>query len=302
MKIGIVTVTYNSEHVLADFLSSLDQQDYNNVLTIFIDNASKDKTLNAIKSWKNTSKILIENKHNAGVASGNNQGIKLALANDCQFILLLNNDTVFEPQLLSKLINAHINYGSSLVVPKMNYFNPKDIIWYAGGFFNPSKGFLNYHRGQGVLDQNQYNQDDVVEYAPTCCVLIHKKVFEDVGLMDERYFVYFDDADFFYRVKHHSKHELRYIHRVKFFHKIGSLSKSRNDDKSHFYSPFFIHQNCKNHMYFLKKQRRMFTPLLLMYIWFYHTLRFFFSSNFEKKWKTLILIQTSLLEGLRMRL
>ena len=297
MKIGIVTGTYNSEHVLNDFLRSLEQQDYPNVLTIFVDNASKDKTLQGIKSWKNTSKILIENKHNAGVAAGNNQGIKLALEKGCQFILLLNNDTVFEPQLLTKLIDAHITYGSKLIVPKMKYYDPKDTIWYAGGFFNPTKGFLNYHRGQGEVDQAQFNRDDVVEYAPTCCVLIHAEVFDDVGFMDEKYFVYFDDTDFFYRVKHHSKHELRYIHQVEFYHKIGSLSKSRASAKSHFYSPFFIHQNCKNHVYFMKKQRRFVTPLLLIYIWLYH-LRFFFSSNFENGNPNVS--QTSFFKGLKM--
>lgn len=301
MKIGIVTVTYNSEYVLADFLSSLDQQDYNNFITIFVDNASNDKTVGSITSWTNQNKIVVQNNKNIGVAAANNQGIKLALENGCQFVLLLNNDTVFEPKLLSKLIDAHHTYQSKLVVPKMTYYSPKNTIWYAGGFFNPKKGFLNYHRGQGEMDQNQYNEDDVVDYAPTCCVLIHKEVFDDVGLMDERYFVYFDDTDFFFRVKQHSKHELRYIHQVQFLHKIGSLSKSRCSDKSDFYSPFFIEQNCKNHVYFLKKQQRFFTPFLLLYIWFYHTLRFFISANFEKKWSIFKLIQTSFYKGLLMR-
>lgn len=300
MKIGIVTVTYNSEEVLADFLSSLDQQDYQNVLSIFIDNASSDQSVKTIQSWKNNSKILIENHTNVGVAAANNQGIKLALEHDCEFVLLLNNDTVFEASLLSKLLSAHYKYGSSLIVPKMKYFSPQDIIWYAGGFYNIKKGYLNYHRGQGEVDNHQYNTDDVVDYAPTCCVLIHRQVFEDVGLMDEAYFVYFDDTDFFYRIKLNAKHQLRYIHQVEFLHKIGSLSKSRTSNKSNYYSSFFIQQNCKNHVYFLKKQNAFIPSLLIIYIWFYYTLRFFFSENFEKKWHTFKLIQRSYFKGLKM--
>ena len=112
--------------------------------------------------------------------------------------MLLNNDTVFEEKLIKKLIESHKSYGSSIIVPKINYFIP-NMIWYAGGFFNRKKAFLNsLYRGQGEIDENQYNYDDKIEYAPTCCVfLIHNSVFSDIGLMDEKYFVYFDDVDFF---------------------------------------------------------------------------------------------------------
>ena len=300
MKIGIVTVTYNSEHVLDDFFKSIQQQDYKNFLLFFIDNASSDKSVEHIKSWDFPNKVLVENEQNLGIATGNNQGIKLAVENDCDFVLLLNNDTVFESSLLSKLLNTQSKYSSSVVVPKMNYFSPPNKIWYAGGFYNRNKAFLNYHRGQGELDTQQYNEDDIVDYAPSCCVLIHKKVFEDIGNMDEKYFVYFDDADFFYRLKLDKRHKIRYIHDVEFFHKIGSLTKSRSSKGSNYYSEFFIKQNCKNHVYFLKKNEPRFLFICLIQLWFYMTLRFFFSSNFEKKWSTFKLIQSSYFRGLKM--
>jgi len=196
MKIGIVTVTYNSQEVLKDFFQSIEQQDYHNFEIIIIDNDSKDKTLEMINEWSFKSKMIIQNTQNIGIAGANNQGITLAIKNQCDFILLLNNDTVFETTLLSKLLQTAQLYSCSAVAPKMNYFSPSDMIWYAGGFFNPFKAYLNYHRGQGEKDTHQYSVDDVVKYAPTCCLLIHKKVFEDIGLMDEKYFVYFEDTDF----------------------------------------------------------------------------------------------------------
>lgn len=300
MKIGIVTVTYNSSSVLDDFFTSIEQQDYSNFNLYIIDNKSVDDTISKIEDWDFKSKTLVKNGNNLGVAAGNNQGISLALKEGCDLVLLLNNDTVFEDKLLSKLVETHNSYGSSIVVPKMNYFSPSNMIWYAGGFFNRKKAYLNYHRGQGELDINQYNIDDKIEYAPTCCALIHKSVFEDVGMMDEKYFVYFDDTDFFFRVLKHGKHEARYRHDIHFLHKIGSLTNSRNKDKPKKYGEFFIQQNSKNHVYFLRKQKSFKAYVNLIYLWFYLTIRFFVSNRFEKKWSVFYIIQSSYFQGFKM--
>ena len=109
------------------------------------------------------------------------------MSEDCDFVLLINNDTVFEEKLLQKLIDAHHQYGSSIITPKMMYHEPNNVIWYAGGFFDRKKAWLNYHRGQNEVDKGQFQENDVIEYAPTCCAFIHRAVFDDVGLMDEKY-------------------------------------------------------------------------------------------------------------------
>lgn len=300
MKIGIVTVTFNSSSVLDDFFTSIEQQDYSDFNLYIIDNNSLDDTLSKVEGWNFKSKVLLKNTNNLGVAAGNNQGIKLALKDGCDFVLLLNNDTIFEDKLLSKLVETYNTYGSSIVVPKMNYFSPSNMIWYAGGFYNRKKAFLNFHRGQGEIDNNQYNVDDKIEYAPTCCALIHQSVFEDIGLMDEKYFVYFDDTDFFFRVLKDGKHEARYRHDIHFLHKIGSLTNSRNKDKPIKYAEFFIKQNSKNHVYFLRKQKTLIAYINLIYLWFYLTSRFFISRRFEKKWSIFYLIQTSYFQGFKM--
>ena len=148
MKIGIVTVTFNSSSVLDDFFTSIEQQDYSKFHLYVIDNNSIDDTVSKVENWSFKSKVILKNTNNLGVAAGNNQGIKLALKDGCDFVLLLNNDTVFEDKLLSKLFDTYNTYGSSIVVPKMNYFSPSNMIWYAGGFYDRKKAFLNFHRGQ----------------------------------------------------------------------------------------------------------------------------------------------------------
>ena len=257
MKIGLVTITFNSADVLPEFLDSVAKQTYQNFFLYVIDNASSDNTIQEFEFRKKQNYQLIPNKNNLGVAAGNNQGIKKALLEDCDFVLLINNDTVFEEKLLQKLVDAYHQYGSSIITPKMMYYESNNVIWYAGGFFDRKKAWLNYHRGQNEVDKGQFQENDIVEYAPTCCALIHRSVFDDVGLMDEKYFVYFDDTDFFYRFVKNGKHEARYFNDVQFYHKIGSLTKSRTKEDLFKYGDFFVKQMTCNQIYYLRKQKKI---------------------------------------------
>ena len=134
MKIGLVTITFNSADVLPEFLDSVAKQTYQNFFLYVIDNASSDNTIQEFESRKRQNYQLIPNTNNLGVAAGNNQGIKKALSEDCDFVLLINNDTVFEEKLLQKLVDAYHQYGSSIITPKMMYHESNNVIWYAGGF------------------------------------------------------------------------------------------------------------------------------------------------------------------------
>ena len=84
MKIGIVTVTYNSSLVLEDF-SSIENQDFLDFHLYIIDNNSTDNTLSKINKWNFSTKTILKNTNNIGVAAANNQGIKLALKDNCDF-------------------------------------------------------------------------------------------------------------------------------------------------------------------------------------------------------------------------
>ncbi len=301
MKIGLVTVTFNSEEVLPDFLDSVSEQTHDDFILYVVDNASVDKTLEGLKHFSKEKIRIIPNKENLGVAAGNNQGIERALADECDYVLLINNDTLFEDQLLEKLLSVSVTQKTTMVVPKMMYHDQPKMIWYAGGFFDRRKGYLNFHRGQYELDKGQYFESIDVDYAPTCCVLMHKKVFHDIGMMDERYFVYFDDADFFFRVMKDGRHKLRYFHDVEFYHKIGSLTKSRIESGSIKYGNFFLQQMTKNHVFFLKKQKNLEAYLFVIILWFYFTLRFFLNRRIVRNIKTFWLIQRSYFKGLLLK-
>src|SRR5277367_3407522 len=116
-SIGIVTVTFNSGNVLADFLRSLETQTLENFRIWAIDNASTDNSVSQLKAWNDPRLEIVANDTNVGVAAANNQGIVAALAQGYDYILLVNNDVFFGPDLLDRLVRGLDDYSCSMTVP-----------------------------------------------------------------------------------------------------------------------------------------------------------------------------------------
>jgi GT2 family glycosyltransferase len=245
--IGVVTVTYNSAEVLPEFLCCMAQQTYKNFLLFAVDNASAENSVRLLEEWGDERLRIIPNPTNRGVAGGNNQGIKAALNAGCTSVLLINNDTCFAPTLLEELNNGLFQYDVDMTCPKMLFFDQPDHIWAAGGGFQLWQGSKSFHYGEGEVDHGQFDQPRLISYVPTCCVLIRKAVFERVGLMDERYFVYWDDTDFMFRAKRLGV-KLMYLPGIKLFHKVGSLTGGGDND-----TPFAVRFGTRNSLLFLLK-------------------------------------------------
>lgn len=202
-KIGLVTVLYNSDGVLEGFLKSISSQNYDSFNLYIVDNSvNEDSTKylrNLLEQFQLTNKsIYLPSASNYGVAKGNNVGIKQAIADDCEYIILLNNDIEFENNdLFTKLIEASVKNNKPIVSTKIHYYGTNRI-WYAGCTFNKFRVYVN-HIGYKDIDQGQYDAEAFFDSGPTCFIMFHKTVFDDIGFMDEKYFVYMDDIDFLYR-------------------------------------------------------------------------------------------------------
>ena len=227
-KIGVVTITFGSGDVLPDFLKSLNWQIYRNFVLIAIDNASKDSTVEQLHAHQGCEHIVIANGENLGVATGNNQGIRAAVDAGCEYVLLLNNDVVFGPELFQQLIDGLFEHNCQMVTPIIYYHDRPDVIWAAGGYYQPWYGYRCLHIGDGEQDHGQYSAPRRVEHTPTCCVLAKREVFASVGLMDERYFVYHDDTDFMLRALKAGQ-RLYCLPQSKLLHKVSSLSGGGSD-------------------------------------------------------------------------
>jgi len=296
IKVAIITITYNSSNVIIPFLKCLSESSFKDFKLFIIDNNSVDDTVELIYKIKKIDFQIIENKKNIGVAAANNMGIKLALEQGYQKVLLSNNDIVFDKNIIADLVNFSENQSSSISSLKIMYEHDKDKIWYCGGFFNFTKGLVPEHLGIGQPDFGQYNHLKCSDYAPTCFVLFDSKVFSEIGFMDEAYFVYFDDTDFFYRVKKNGNLKLLINQKIKIFHKVGSLTSTSNAGGKK--SNFFISQNIQNHFYFLKKNERLYFYLFIPFLFIRYNLRTILSSQYKFNFDTLLLVNKSIIKGI----
>lgn len=263
IKIGLVTVLYKSDDVLEDFFKSLSLQSFKNYHLYLIDNSPSAETDNLIEilstKYPLTSYTHVKNTSNDGVAKGNNQGIKLALNDNSDFVLLLNNDIDFNQTfLLDEMINYAISNNENLLIPKIYYHGTRKI-WLAGGEIHKYKGYAS-HVGYNKDDSEVYNSIKYFDYAPTCFMLISRKVFEAVGLMDENYFVYYDDTDYLARAAEKG-FKVCYLPKLEVFHKV-SFSTGGGE------SLFSIYYLNRNRVYFVRKNY----PFLVRQIALSHTI------------------------------
>lgn len=248
-KIGLVTVLYNSSKVLDDFFESIKNQEYTNFELYIIDNKSPDDSLEKAKELSKQLNIyfeIIENEGNLGIAEGNNQGIEKALERNCDYVLLLNNDIEFESNVISEILRKSEKENAAISVPKI-YFYGTNKIWMAGGKFLNFRGMTS-HYGEGNEDIGQFNKEKYVNYAPTCFMLIKKEVFKKVGLMDIKYFVYYDDTDFVYRCNKEG-YKILYMPEINIKHKVSTSTGGSTSIFTIFYfyrnRLFFILKNYK---------------------------------------------------------
>lgn len=221
-RIGVVTVLYNSETVLRDFFESIECQEYRNFVVYCVDNASTDQSADRCES-RGEPFVVIRNEANVGVASGNNIGTRAAIEAGCEFVLYLNNDVVFGSDLFGRLVTGLATHACSMTTPIMYYHDRPEVIWAAGGYFQPWLGYRCLHLGQGKTELLDPQRETEVSYTPTCCVLVRREIFAEVGLMDERYFAYFDDTDFMLRAWKRGK-KLYFLPDAKLWHKVSSLA------------------------------------------------------------------------------
>jgi len=248
-SIGIVTVLYGSDDVVEGFFDSLALQTDVDFKVYVIDNSPTPATLERCRSLAARHGVAAEfvfNDANLGVAKGNNQGIERALRDGCRSILLANNDTEFARGTLRTLLDA-LQSGEMAVTPKMLYWGPQRLIWFAGGRIDLYT-MRTPHIGMLEVDRGQFDLPGHTGYAPTCFMLLDAAVFARVGMMDERYFVYYDDTDFAWRLAQAGL-RIRYEPQAMVQHKVSTSTGGAD-------SPFTLYYTNRNRIFFIRKNLR----------------------------------------------
>jgi GT2 family glycosyltransferase len=168
--------------------------DYANIEIVLVDNGSADGSAERLAA-EFPEVRLIQNEKNLGFPAGNNVALRDALQRNPDYFLLLNNDTLVAPDFLSKLVKVAESDGKIGVVnPKILYFEPSDRIWFAGGFYKPwwNTGKVS---GENRRDVGKYDDTREITFATGCAFLIKTGVVRQVGLLDEIFFLGFEDLD-----------------------------------------------------------------------------------------------------------
>lgn len=170
---------------------------------LVVDNDSSDGSPEALRAAfaGNESVTVLDSGANLGFAGGNNVGIRHALEQGAEYVWLLNNDTVVDPAALCALVRAaESDPAVGVWGSKIYYHDRPDVIWYAGAWIDPLIGWT-HHLGQGEPDAGQYDGVRRTGYVTGCSLLVSKTVIDAIGLMDERYFLYWEEVDWCYRAR-----------------------------------------------------------------------------------------------------
>jgi GT2 family glycosyltransferase len=142
---------------------------------------------------------LLSLPRNRGFAGGYNAGIGRALAGDAAYVLLLNNDALPAADALARLVAEAEASGAGLVTAKVYYAAAPRRVWTVGANFNVLLDLKD--GGQGQIDAGQWAAPRDVDFAPFCAILVRREVLEQVGLLDEGYFLYYEDLDYCRRAR-----------------------------------------------------------------------------------------------------
>lgn len=235
-NIQIILVNYKSADDTIECIKSLEAMTYSNAEYIVVNNYAPeyDKLNNFIMGIEKCT--LIETGSNLGFSGGNNVGIKMALNRECDYILLLNNDTIVTSEFLEPLVACANSHGKAgIVTGKIMYHFDPDLVWYAGGEISFTGGYIDhygYNRKNSEL--NDDNNDKKISFATGCLWLIPVNVIEQVGMLSEEYFLYSEDTDYCCRIMQ-NKFQIWYTPKSVIYHKV-SASSGNNSKVTQYYS------------------------------------------------------------------
>lgn len=215
-KVAVILLNWNNKGDTLECIESLKRVTYPNFEVLVVDNGSSDDSVSSIRAAY-PDVTLIENKANLGFTGGNNVGIRQALANGADYVLLLNNDTVVDPAFLDKLVQVMESDPSiGIAGPKMYYYSEPRRIWCTGGKVNHWRGEA-WNLGNDEIDVGNFDKLTDVDFMNGCALIVTRKVLEDIGMLHEPMFCYFEENDFCARAKKHG-YRIVYVPASKIWH------------------------------------------------------------------------------------
>ncbi len=188
----IILNTSRREDTLA-CIRTLQANTYGNKVIVVLDNASTDGSPEAIRrAFPDVQVMLLEK--NLGYAGNNNVGIVHAMQKGAEWVLVLNEDTLLDPDCLRLMVEAgERDPKIGIVGPLVYHADEPTVIQSAGGRLGPY--WESIHIGQNEPDQEQFREPLDVEWVSGCAIMVRRGVIDDVGMLDERFFYYWEETE-----------------------------------------------------------------------------------------------------------
>lgn len=236
MKLAVILVNYNgklyNEACIDSLLAGSGMEE---VKIIVVDNASQDDSVRLLEErYAGNERLeLIRLDDNYGFSHANNVGIDSAREQGADYVLLLNNDTEIRPDMLFQLWECAKRHPGSMIVPKIYYSGDRKRIWSAGGSVSPVIRKVR-HIGLDEVDEGKYEQEREIGFATGCCLWIPMEVIEKAGTLDERFFLYYEDTEYSFRL-HRSGISIWYCPDAVMYHKVGASTRGADSPLCAYY-------------------------------------------------------------------
>ena len=217
--VAALVLNYNGKDLTLDTVASLLAMTYPACEVVVVDNASTDGSYEAVKeAFPDVTQVQVE--VNQGPASGMNAGLRYVLEQGFDYALLLNNDIEVDAEMVTEMVRvAESDEKIGVVGPKAYYYWDRERIWSAGGILR-FKESVTKERGDGEIDNGQWDQDEEVDYICGCAMLVRRSAIEATGLWDTTYTLGVEDADWCARMKQQG-YTCWYAYRARLWHKVG---------------------------------------------------------------------------------
>jgi GT2 family glycosyltransferase len=247
--------------------------DYEVADILVVDNASRDDTPAAVRA-RFPEALVIETGANLGFAAGNNVGLRYALEHNYDYALLLNNDTEVAPDFLDELVEAaEADPAIGAIGPMIYYHERPDMIWSAGGVIDWRHG-NSAMRGVGERDRGQYRTATDVDFVSGCALLCKRAALERAGLLDERFFMYYEETEWCVRA---ARAGFRIVHlpAARIWHKIPLDARADQ--------PYVAYYMTRNRLLFLRTTSA--AALAWVHAIVLQDLRTLVSLSLRRKWR-----------------
>jgi GT2 family glycosyltransferase len=241
--VAIIVVNWNQYQLTIECLASLKNVTYSNFQIILVDNGSKDGSPQKLRDAF-PEVFLLENPENTGYVGGNNLGLEYALQHGFEYCLLLNNDTEVSPDFLSLMLEGiRADDKIGIAGPAIYYHSLPDTLWSAGGAIDWEHGSTRMLGiGERVRDPSR-TLPQPVDFVTGCALLIRSDVIKKIGLLDERFFAYYEETEWCVRVKK-AGFKIVFIPQACIWHKISPQAREA--------SPLVHYYMTRNRLLFLK--------------------------------------------------